>query len=508
MQKQSFIKRKLSRVCLVSPPVNAVAHFEPYVATPMGLAYLGASLRERGFEVLALDAVAEAPYQADPINATLVRYGLTVDKIVRRVLATRPDVVGLSCLYTNQWPVVREIAQALRAREPEILLVTGGTHPTYDPESCLRDSKLNMIVLGEGDHTFPKALQCLNDGRGLDDLPGVAWRNGDAIRNNGTSPLIDDLDTLPFPAHDLFPIERYFKLALPPGYSMRSRRSLPIITSRGCPCRCTFCASTVFWQHRYRARSADNVLAEIDWLRTQFGIEEVKFLDDNLTANRERAMHIFGALAKRSPRLHWNAPNGLAIWTVDDEMLKLMKSSGCFEIAIPVESGDQGVLNNLLHKPLLLEKALEINRAARRLGIFRLGYFIIGFPGETRAQIDATVRFSRRLDLDWNAMFIYTPLPGSPLFEECKNRGMLPAEYYETGNVYFSPSLSSPEWNGAELEKIIRREHLRNYLSIFKNPTVVIPSFLALIRNRPGIFRFTLLRIVRTFKLALGIKDN
>lgn len=507
MRKNFLTTKKLSRVYLVSPPVTAVAHFEPYVSTPMGLAYLGASLRERGFEVLALDAVAEAPYHNESLTTTLVRYGLPVDDIVRRILTVKPDVVGLSCLYSNQWMVVRQIARALRVSAPEILLVAGGIHPTYDPYGCLIDSEIDIIVLGEGDYTFPEMLRRINEDLGFHGLAGVAWREGDEIRNNGLSPLIEDIDSLPFPAHDLFPVGNYFQLALPPGYTMRSRRSLPVITSRGCPCRCSFCASNGFWQHRYRARNAGNVMAEIEWLRDRFGVEEIKFLDDNLTADRKRAMSIFQALSELKPLLHWSAPNGLALWTVDDNMLRLMKASGCFEIAIPVESGDQEILN-MLHKPLRLEKALEVNNSARRLGIFRLGYFIIGFPGETRAQIDATVRFSRRLSLDWNAIFIYTPLPGSPLYEECKNRGLLKAGHYKNGNVFFSPSLSSHEWNGRDLEIIIRREHLRNYLSIFKNPKVVIPCFWALIWNRPSILYFTLLRIFRTFKLALKIKDN
>ena len=158
------------------------------------------------------------------------------------------------------------------------------------------------------------------------------------------------------------------------------------------------------------------MLRELDWLVDKFGIEEIKVQDDNLTVNKKRAMEIFQGMIERPYRLRWNTPNGIAVWTLDREMLTMMKDSGCYEMTMAIESGNQKVLKDLIRKPLKLDKVREINRMARELGIFRLAYFIIGFPGETKEQIMDTIKFARELRLDLSAIFIYQPAAGVRAF--------------------------------------------------------------------------------------------
>ena len=279
---------------------------------------------------------------------------------------------------------------------------------------------------------------------------------------------------------------------------------MPVVTSRGCPCRCTFCSSTNLWGKHYRTRSAANVLQELDWLVDKFGIEEIKVQDDNLTVNKKRAGEIFQGMIERPYRLHWNTPNGIAVWTLDKEMLAMMKDSGCFEITMAIESGNQKVLDDLIRKPLKLDKAREINRACRELGISRFAYFIIGFPGETKAQIMDTIKFARELRLDMNAIFIYNPLPGSELFEECLKRGYITEEsFFEVGNQYFSSVIDSEEWTAKELETLIRWEYLKNYLAVFRAPYLVGRRYYKAFRYRPRFIKFVLARTWRAFKLKL-----
>ncbi len=495
-------EKSIRKVLLIFPPSSSVGHFEPMVTTPMGLAYLGAALRQRDYEVVGLDALAEAPYQSERLSENVVRYGLTADQIMTHVEVVQPDVVGLSCLFSNQWPPIREIAARIKDLDQDIIVATGGTHPTFAPERCLRDSKIDFIVLGEGERIFPDVLDRLRLGRSLNDQDGVAWRDNNVIKVNPPGNLIDDLNELPFPAHDLFPPERYFDIALPMGYHMRSRRSLPMVTSRGCPFNCTFCSSTRFWRNRYRARSAENVMAEIEWLVSCFGIEEIKFQDDNLTAQRKRARHLFEMMSELDPILSWNTPNGIAIDTLDDEMLGLMRRSGCFEITLSAESGDQDILNKLIHKPLKLDRIREVNEAARRHGIYRVAYFIIGFPGESMEQIRNTIKFGRELAVDWCIYFIYNPLPGSPMYDDCLARGYISEDdFFKTGNVYFSSIMDSEEWTSKELETIVRREYLRNYLSVLRNPRTVLPSYLALMQARPSVYRYTASRAKKAAEL-------
>lgn len=492
--------RPIKKVLLIFPPSTTVTTWDPMVTTPMGIAYLAASLRERGYEVAALDTVAAAPYQIEYIAEHVGRVGLSYDEITARVEKERPAVVGISCIFSNQWPAVKELARRIKALDPDILVATGGTHPSFLPERCLRESELDFIMLGEADHSFPETLDRIRSGRPLSEQDGIAFRESDGIRVNPKTRWIQNLDELPFPAHDLLPPETYFRIGLPMGYSILSNRALPIVTSRGCPCRCTFCSSTNHWGKSYRPRSPEKVIEEIQWLVDRFGVQELKFQDDNLTANRNRARRIFQEMTRFHPRIHWNTPNGIAVWTLDDEMLGLMKESGCYELTLAIESGDQEVLSHLIRKPLKLEKVEEVNRLARRHGIFRVAYFIIGFPGETRAQIENTVRFSRKLQLDWCGIFIYNPLPGSELYEECLRRGYVTEDsFFEAGNQYFTSIMDSEHWTAKELEAIIRREYLRNYFGILRNMTLNPPILRVILSlHRPSFPRFLRVHWART----------
>ncbi len=497
------LNTNINRVMLVFPPSTSLASWEPMVTTPMGIAYLGAVLRDAGYEVKLLDTVCEAPYKETVVSEHICRFGLDYHEIIERITGWQPHAVGLSCIFSNQWPAAAEIARRLKAIDPDMAVVAGGAHPTFLSELCMKDAPIDFIIKGEAEESFPELLSKLGNGKAYDDIDGLVWRDNGVVRENPKVSFIQDLDTLPFPAHDLLPTEKYFELALPMAYSFMSPRTLPVVTSRGCPCRCTFCSSTHLWGKRYRMRSAENVMAELDWLVDRFKIEEIKFQDDNLTVKRKRAEQIFNAMIERPYRLFWNTPNGIAVWTLDQDLLELMVRSGCFEITMAIESGNQEVLSNLIKKPLKLEKAREVNEAAKKLDLSRAGYFIIGFPGETREQIMDTVRFARELKLAGWGIFIYNPLPGSELYEECVRRGFITEQsFFEAGNQYFSSVIDSEEWTAEELESIIRKEYMRSYFTGLMFATrPVLRRWYRYFRYRPSFLKFFALRSIRAFKL-------
>lgn len=479
------------------------------VTIPMGIAYLASAVRNAGYEAACLDTVVEASDRQTVIDEGTSCIGLSDDETMAKIMAWKPDVVGISCIFSNQWPATRELAKRIRAADPAVVVVAGGGHPTFMPELCMQDAPIDFIIRGEGEESFVDLLNRIRKGRAFDDVDGLAYRDGDSIRVNPKVNLIDNLDSIAFPAHDLLDPERYFKMGLPMGYSMMSPRNVPLVTSRGCPCLCTFCSSTNLWGKKYRARSASNVLKELDWLVDKFGIKEIKIQDDNLTTDKKRAVELFRGMIGKPYRLHWNTPNGIAVWTLDKEMLKLMKDSGCFEMTLAIESGNQWVLDNLVHKPLKLDKAREINREARELGIFRVAYFIIGFPGETKNQIMDTVKFSRELRLDLSALFRYNPLPGSELFKECVKRGFVTEEsFFEAGNKYFSAAVDSDEWTVRELETLIRLEYLRNYLAFFRSPYLVARMYYKAFRYQPSVIRFILSRFSRAIRAKFAKRNG
>ncbi len=502
-------ERNIRKILLIFPPSTSLASWEPMVTTPMGIAYLASSVREAGYEVACLDAVAEAHYQETMVNDQISRFGLTFEEIMARVEKEKPDLVGLSCIFSNQWPSIREISRRVKSLDPDLPVICGGAHPTFLPEMCMNDAPVDFILKGESEVTFVELLNALKTGSSYKEIDGLAWRDGEAVRSNPKTGYIQDLDSIPFPAHDLLNPDKYEKAALPMGYEFIHPRHVPIVTSRGCPCKCTFCSSTHLWGNRYRVRSAENVLAEMDWLVERFKIRELKIQDDNLTIDRKRARTIFEEMARRPWRLHWNTPNGIATWTLDKEMLRLMKASGCFQITMAVESGNQEVLSKLIKKPLKLDKVREVNQAARDLGISRNAYFIIGFPGETMSQIKDSTSFARELKLDLWAIFIYNPLPGSELFQECLRRGFITEEsFFEQGNLYFSSVIDSDEWTAEQLESIIRWEWIYSYLAIFRRPYLVGRRYFNFLRYRPSFLKFMLLRTIRAIKIRSKKEQN
>ncbi|MFO8056391.1 MAG: cobalamin-dependent protein [bacterium] len=492
----------IERIMFIFPPSTSLASWEPMVATPMGIAYLGAATREAGYDVRCLDTVVEAPYRETEVNEYISRFGLTYNQIIERVREYRPQVVGLSCIFSNQWPAVRELTMRLKAMDPDIIVMSGGAHPTFMARLCMNDAPLDFIIKGESEHSFLDLVDKLRNEEPVGEVDGIVYRDADGVRENPKTGYIDDLDALPFPAHDLLDPEKYFKTVLPMGYTFISPRNVPVVTTRGCPCRCTFCSSTHFWGNKHRTRSAENVLKELDWLHETFGVKEIKFQDDNLTILKDRAQEIFKGMIERPYKLIWNTPNGIATWTLDEETIRLMKESGCYEMTMAIESGNQEVLSSLIKKPLKLDKVREINRLARDYGISRAAYFIIGFPGETKEQIMDTVRFSRELKLESCVLFIFNPLPGSELFRECLRRGYITEEsFFEEGNQYFSSVIDSEEWTAEELESLIRWEWLRNYFAIFYSPFLVGRRYYKYLRHRPSFVKFLFLRTMRALKL-------
>jgi len=427
----------------------------------MGIAYLGAVLRDR-YEIRLLDAVVEGYHLERSISPSIFQYGLDTDSILERVRTFAPDVVGVSCLFSNQFPVVAKLAKKVKEWDPEVVTVIGGTHPTFLPERCLREEEVDYIVMGEGEESLPALLRAVEKGSGHEMVDGVAYRTkeGNVIQPKTT--WIEQLDTLPFPARDLLPLQKYFDIDTPFNFFSKSPRHTSFVSSRGCPFRCGFCSSTRFWGRRYRTRSPENVLAELEHLKNVHGIEEIKFEDDNLTIDKKRAKAIFHGMIERKLNLKWNMPNGVMIKSLADrEFVKLMKQSGCYEVTLAFESGDQYVLDNIINKPVNLKTAREVVRNVKEEGIDAHGFFIIGFPGETLEQIKNTFRYGHSLDLDRMIVFFFNPLPGSPLFEECIERKLISDEYHTEGNLYVLSRISDQDWSSSLLEKLIRRNYWR-----------------------------------------------
>jgi len=456
---------------LIFPPITHLRMYDKICCLPMGIAYLGAVLRDR-YDVRLLDAVVEGYHLERDITPSIIQYGLDTDMIMERVRDFAPDVVGISCLFSNQFPVVAELAKKVKDWNSEVVTVTGGTHPTFLPERCLSEEALDYIVMGEAEESLPKLLKALENGSCIKEIDGLAFRTEDHQMIHPQTAWIENLDSLPFPARDLLPLQKYFDINVPFNFFSKSPRNISFISSRGCPFRCSFCSSSIYWGRRYRTRSPENVLAELEQLKTTYNIKEVKFEDDNLTLDTNRAKTIFRGMIDRKLNLFWNMPNGAMVKTLaDKELLRLMKQSGCYEVILAFESGDQWVLDNIVKKPIDLEAARGIVRSIQEVGIDTHAFFIIGFPGEKLAQINNTFAYAQSLNLDKIIVFFFSPLPGASLYKECLERGLISDESQTEKNHFLISSLSDQDWTPEILRKIMWREYWRFTLRLlFRKP--------------------------------------
>ncbi len=385
----------------------------PNSVPPLGLLYLAACLRERlGAEVRLLDAYFEEDAPAAAAAAA-------------RQLGA--DVVGFTCL-TVESPLAHRMAAAVKAELPSAAVVMGGPHASSDPDSALKDLNIDAAVIGEGEETFTELVRLVcgegaawNSPASLRQVPGLAFRSGEGTELSAPREPIKDLDALPLPAWDLIDYRRYwYKSSMS---TIRYGAYLPMITSRGCPYRCVFC-HRIFGK-TFRARSPESV-AEEAALARRLGAGAVEFYDDIANFDNARFRRILELLAARGPDLDLSFPNALRADLLDTDSLDLLKRAGTREVSVAVETACPR-LQKLINKHLSLEKVTAaINGLADRR-IFTRGFFMLGLPGETQAEMLETIRYAHSSRLHMAFFFTPNPYRNTELYNMFARAGKLPA---------------------------------------------------------------------------------
>ncbi len=476
------------KILLIQPPFTIFKTESKKCHPPLGLAYLASVLKE-GHEVMALDALAEGYENEEIIDKKFIRYGLSFEDIKKRVAAYLPDVVCISCLFSSQSMNVYKICEAVKEVQDGIITILGGAHPSAVPHEVLGNKNVDFVVIGEGEFTLKKLLEYTKAKKNVHEIGGIGFKRDGSIRINVRKEYEANLDNIPFPCWDIFPLKKYYEINNPHGNPAKRLPFLPVITSRGCPFECIFCSVHNVWGRTYRVRSAENVLSELSYLMDRFAVREIQFEDDNLTLDKGRAVKIFRGIIDRGLDIAWNVPNGVAVQTLDGEMLKLMKRSGCYSISIGVESGDEHVLKNIIRKPIVLSNIRPIVMQAKKLGLETTAFFIIGFPGETINNIKNTFRFAKSLNVDTANFFFASPLPGTRLLELFKEKKMI------TGSLDYlklksdQPYSKTDNLTLSELMAIVYREKLKLYiLSLLTNPGKILYKLWRKLITNPAYF--------------------
>lgn len=444
------------RVLLVNPAARPRQRLGDYAAfslaapaPPTGLAYIASVLRQDGVDVGIIDQHAR---------------GWDNDRLARDVRAFRPDVVGFSCL-TFAMEGVEDAVPKVREAAPGVHVVLGNTHPTYFDRELVAAGVADSVVRGEGERAMSDLCSALRAGRSLDGVLGVTFRDGDEVRRNPDRPVVPDLDSLPFPAWDLLVEERY--LAEPIGFRALSGTALSIQASRGCPYGCTFCAQDVIYP-KLRKRDMRRVVAEMEWASTTFGVTTFGFIDAIFPFSHKQLDAFGDALRVRGldGRFTWFTETRVDL--VDRELLRKAHALGCRFILFGVESGDEAVLDSM-NKSSAPEMARRALRWSREVGILSFGLFVIGMPGETRQQVERTIRFARETDADMVKFNIATPYPGSQIWERYKDRLAGQPTWKYSG--WFDPTLNDSEHllagdtlPASELVELQRKAMLSFYL--------------------------------------------
>ncbi len=438
---------------------------------PVGLASLAAVLENR-YEVRILDSSMEGfENEVDQSNG-LSCYGLSDDAYKDVFAGYQPDVVGISCLFSSLHNQAMRVARLAKEVRPEAVTVMGGPHPSALPDRMLADAAVDYVVIGEGEGPFTALLQHLEERSVPAGLPAIACKHEGRMTVSKELDLLDDLDRLPLPAWHLLDLERYFNIGSVQGLRMegnqkKALRIMQVTTSRGCPYSCTYCGKYAVWGNRIRFLSADRVIETIDTLYARYGVERIAFQDDNLTQNKERALDLFSKLAQKNWPISWEAHNGLALSCLDEQVLDAMAASGCVSFTVAVESGSPEVLDKI-RKHVDLDRAIDLAEYARTIGLDVRAFYIIGFPGETRAQIEATRDHLRRMRASVSALAIYTPLPGSPLYDELASKGILQTDSLDFESLTFGAF--DQQLSEASIDELNRIRKIDWLMNVFADP--------------------------------------
>lgn len=411
-------------ILLIQPAITVKRGEVFGVTPPLSLAYLAAIAEKSGHTVKVIDSIIEGYECKSIVNDKFIRIGLPYNEIENILKKFYPDVVGISCPFSLMDYEMRKMARIVKIVNPKIKVVVGGAHPSSNPGFVIEDPNIDCLILGEGEKTFSELLEKIEKNESFENLRGIWFKINKRIYRKDNKKLILDLDSIPFPAWHLFPIEKYIKNGKSHG-SKKRKRFIPTITSRGCPGSCSFCSIHSVWGYKWRARSPENVIREIEEIMGKYKIREFHFEDDNITLSRKRMNKICKLIIERNLDITWSTPNGVAINTLDFKLLNKMKRSGCFQLNFGIESGDPYILKNIINKKLDLIKVKDVIQSSKKLGIWTHGFFVIGFPEESINSINKTINFAKESDLDSANFFIATPYPGTPLYNEAKSMKLL-----------------------------------------------------------------------------------
>jgi anaerobic magnesium-protoporphyrin IX monomethyl ester cyclase len=432
------------KVALVNPPLLP-GMFKHHPLVPLGLAYLASVLENAGHEVKVFDC--------PPL-------GINHEQLVRMLASFSPDFVGITCM-TMMYPSVIKVATMTKEHLPETIVGVGGPHVTfYDEETLKECPSIDLVVRGEGEKTMLEIAACIMERKKLSNVNGLTLRkNGEIVRTPDRL-LIQNLDSLPYPAYHLFPMDKY---------RVYGKKIMPIMTSRGCPFQCSFCVTSRMVGKRFRARSPENVVGELEWLVREHDADAVCFYDDTLTLDRNRIVKICRMIKERKIGVPWDCQT--RVDQISLEVLKTMAEAGCQLVSFGVESGSDKILGKI-GKGVTVEQNKKAVMLAKKAGLLVAVSVIIGYPGETVETLNETLSFLWETKPDDVYLCFATPYPGTELRRMVEELGWEISKDWDKYDT-LTPVFENPEVPGEYMVRL--RE---NFYNKFYSPSYIFSHFL------------------------------
>jgi len=455
------------KIALVKPD-NISDHIQPSI----GLGILTNLLRNNGHKVYLLD---------------FLKLKFNRRKLKEFIDIEQPDIIGFQC-YTFDIFKVKDYAEFIKQNFSNIKIILGGPHPTTLPEETLDffENLIDYIFLSEAENS----LIDFCNGKDITEIKGIGYIDRITKKKVYSYPnLEDDIDKFGMPAWDIIKPETY-----PPaqhGAVFEKFPIAPIMLTRGCPFHCTFCAGNIIMGRKIRKRSIANILNEIKYLYDNHGIREFHIIDDNCSCDRIFFKNFLKELKDLKLDISWATPNGIRMDSLDDEMLELMKSTGLYLISLGIESGNDRILK-IMKKSNTVEKIRKYVDLINRHKIDIAAFFILGFPGETKSEIETTIKFSLELPIIRANYFTFLPFPGTEVYLELCKQGKLNKVDWQKF-LFMNAAYTPDGMTRKELRYLQRLAFLKFYLRphIFLKNLKAIKSF--------NHFRFLVIRFIHWF---------
>jgi anaerobic magnesium-protoporphyrin IX monomethyl ester cyclase len=465
----------MSRILLIKPRFLFPVFLS--ITHPMGLMYIGATLKSAGHELKIHDCCSD-------IN--------DIHILRQTITEWKPDYIGISIIIT-ELEITKRIVNMVREMMPNVPIIFGGSWPSANPEKAIKSFDADFVVLGEGEHVIPELIDAINNGRPTESIPGTASLvNGHININEGRYLTEAELNALPFPAWELLDHKLYAKMD---SFAVIGRRPyMTIFTSRGCPFRCAYCHRTM--GKVIRNRSAELVLAEMEELRFKYRFKEFEIVDDCFNFDRKRMHAILAGIRDRLGDVKLHFPNGLRSDMLEPEDMILFKQAGTVSAHFAIETSSPR-LQKMIRKNLNIEKAAKVINAAVNVGIYSTGFFMIGFPTETYEEASSTVKFAVKSSLHRAFFFNPIPFPGTKLAEMVSDVSeKIDGDINKHNANYFTRTTNISAMSDEDFKKVFRRAYRRFYLNpkriirlVARHPKIIsLPyyAYLFLIRILPS----------------------